>query len=773
MATPPFILNLAPPPDELDFGLTSPIRFSLRDADTYVVPNSVQITVGYAKIRADGSQVFEDVLPRTTRSSTLPGVLSSVEPTIVPVVGGISITKTAAAKQPSVYVTSIDAGSGIPSFLSTAVINPTIVSNGQPGALFGVEQGPRNTGVYIIFERSGGVPRIRMCGPANSIGSRSPNTIIAFNWTGSHRYIIIWSEVRGKVELYNVGTTTSLINAENISAFQPYDLLSGGTPKIGGAGDVTMLYGIEGQIGEQVIIGNVAVTCDVGFPIIGLTRTGEFLTTRRTDETVRYAGGNPLKADISPWFGPDDRFFVSPDPLGELRVLGNSSVRVTKLTSGDSMAIYREEPSLLKSDTEGFMVEGSFFATPSQVISSKITGMGFFIFDGQSVFYLGLLTGNSRTVGLLRGGRDPGVSSSFRLPTSDIDWSSETYLRLVVNPRRGIIDLYGRNIVTPLLSIPFDRSTLPQASEFGLVGLNPIVAFGHISALATLGSFELARLTYASSYQAYESSDGALPEDSDPAWTAISGGGSGPGTLPNPLFGLALLGGGFGVLPIGLYIGSSTTPTDLAEIVGGQLEIDTVRGVTHIFSRPLAIDPDRGAVVEVRLQITRHKPHARTGYYVFIDDGVHTYALSFMDTEIGKFVCVPVRSGSGLIEKAGTEGLSASLSKQIRWDDPHIYRFERRPLDGTYLFIDNEINPSLVILESARIDYPQSQFLSPTIAFGHFSGEGARSLTDFVRVEVSEGYEISTKKVDATAKLEQDVRNTQAVVVALTRDNDS
>lgn len=776
MTTPPFIINLAPTPGELEFGLTSPIRFSIRDADTFISPTSVQITVGYAHIKANGAQEFDVVLPRTIRSSILPGaVITVIQPTIVPVVGGISITKTSSNNQPSVYVTALDAKSGIHSFLSTIVIEPTLVSNGQPGAVFGVENGPRNTGVYVFLEITGGIPLLRMCGPANSVGVRSPNTVIARNWVGPTRYIIVWNELTQKVELYRLidESTTSLINSENISSFQEFDPISGGTPKKGGSGDVTMVYGIEGQTGEQVIIGNVALTIDVGFPIIGLTRTGEFQTLRRTDETIRYDGGHPIKSLISSWFGPDDKFFDVPDLAGVIKVLSTNAVRLTKLTLNSSMALYREEPSLFGSDTDGFMIEGSFFAIPSQLISSKITGMGFFVFDGQSVYYLGLLSGDVRTVGLLRRNRDPSIAASFQTPDSAIDWASSVYFRLTIDPRREVIDLYGSDINIPKLSIAFDRTQLPQASEFGLVGKNPIVAFGHLSDIATAGSFDLSRLLYSCSYQAFEAKDGELPDDlaTDPIWVSTIGGFS-PGSLPNPLFGLSVLGGGFGILPLGLYLGSLTPPTDISIIENNQLVLETKRGVTHVYSRSLAIDPNRGAVIEFRIQIIQNKPHARTGYYVFIDDGVHTYALSFVDTEIGKFVCVPIRSGSGLVEIVGTEGLASKLSKQINWGNPHIYRFERRPLDGVYLFVDNATDPILVILESDRIDYPQSQFLTPTVAFGHFSGEGARSLTDFVRVMVSEGYEISTKKVDTTAQLEQDVRNTQAVVVVLARDND-
>lgn len=775
MATPPFIVNLLPPPDETDTGLTNHIRFSVRDAETYIVPAQIRLTVGYAQARASGTQLFDEVIARTTRTSTLAGTVNlETQPTFALVAEGVEITKTLGGVQQSVYLTSLDIGAAYKSILGMAVVTPGTITNGEPGAIFGLENGPRNTGVYLHFERDTGTPRLRMCGPADSTGARVPNTVIATDWTGTNSYIFVWNEVRGMVELYLIESgATTLLQETAISTFQAYDPIPGGTTRRGGAGDVSMVYGVEGQVGESATFGNVAVTTDVGFPIHGLTRTGEFLTIRRTDETIRYPGGDPLKQSVSPWFGPDDTYFDTPDSAGSITVLTTDAIRLTKLTSGNSFALYREEPSLLGSDDNGFMVEGSFYGITSQLISSRITGMGFVIFDGQSVFYLALLSGSSRTIGLLRGSGSPLAISAYQTPSEDLDWGSYTYFRFVMDPRREVLDLYGDDIQTPLMTIDFDRAELPTAADFGFTGLNPFVSFGHIDDLATLGSFELERLTYACYYQSYEAVDEFLPNEAgtNPIWTSTAGGFA-PSALPSPLYGLALFGGGFGILPVGLYIGTSSPAVGTATIEDGSLEIDTGPGVTHTYSRSLAIDLDRGATVEFRLQITRYKPRTRSGYYVMIDDGLFTYALSFVDTEIGKFVGVPLRSGSGLVESVGTEGEPSRLSVKVRWDEPHIYRLERRPLDGLYLFIDNDPEPALVILESARVDFPISQFIAPTVAFGHLSGEGCASLTDFMRVTVSEGYEISTKKVDTTAQLEQDIRNTQAIVITFVEDND-
>ncbi len=772
MAVLPFIVNLSPRPDDEDTGLTGPIRFSARDPDTYVVAGQLRVAVGYAQIHASGSQKYEEVLPRTNRTSVLAGAVDlQTQPTIELVGGGVRLTKTTAGNQKSVYFTSIDAKSdGYKSFMAVAEVRPDTITNGSRGAVLGVENGPRNTGAYLFFERAAGTPRISLCGPADKNGVRVPDLQIAHDWTGFQRYIVIWNETQGRVEIYSVqGENTQLLTTANTGDFQPYTTEGSSTPRRGGLADFTMFYGIEGVVGDRATFGNVAVTMDVGFPIIGTARPGEFYTTRRSDETVRFDGGDPVKAIVSSWFPPDNTFFSNTDPNGVLSVLNTRAIRVTKTTSGTSFAVYREEPGLLHSDTDGFMVEGQFFGISSLLVGSRVTGMGFVVFDGQTVFYLGLLSGSSRTVGLIRDSGSPGDLTDYIVPDTNLDWSSKAYFRFTADPRRGLVELFGEDLTEPLISVPFVRGDFPTAADFGLVGALPFVAFGHTDDLNTLGSLDLSNLTYAYSFQAYEARDGVLPNVADPPWTAS---GSGFASAPaSPLSGLALLGGGFGPLPIGLYVGSVAPAGGTATIVNGQLVLDTDPSATRVYSRDIAIDQERGAVLEARLQITGYKPRNRTGFYLAIDDGLRMYMLSFVDTEIGKFVGVTIRYGlDGLIEKVGTEGLAAKLSKKIRWDLPHTYRFERRPLDGLYLFIDGE--PAITLPESERIDYPVSQFGGPTVAFGHISDEGCTSIIDFVHTTFSSGYEISIKKVDTTEQLEQSVRNSQAIVVAYVEDND-
>lgn len=244
--------------------------------------------------------------------------------------------------------------------------------------------------------------------------------------------------------------------------------------------------------------------------------------------------------------------------------------------------------------------------------------------------------------------------------------------------------------------------------------------------------------------------------------------------MTNPLYGgdgLALLGGGMGILPICLS-GGVGGGTDLASMVDGRLRIETGPGIEHIYERTISLDSQRGAIVEFSIQIVGFKPRSRSGYFVIIDDGLNAYALSFVDTEIGRFVGVPIRSGFQMLEVVGTEGQAAKLSTLVDWTNQHVYRLERRPQDGVYLFIDNSPTPSLVIPDSLYIAYPASQFGGPKIAFGHLGEEGCISYTDFVRVALSEGYEISTKKIATEVQLEQSVLGAQAIVLTTISDND-
>jgi hypothetical protein len=770
VSTPPHIVNLIPREDDSDFGLTKPIRFSLRDVETYVNPVNLHVTTAYAKIRSKDTELFDIQLPRTFRSSVLSGIISTVEPILDKLVDGVRITKTTNDPQKSVFFTNIDTPQGFKSVLVMASVRPDVVTSHGP--VLGVENGPRSTAAYLFFEDDSG-PQLRLAGPADASGTRVPNIVIPYDWSsGFWKYIIVWNEVLGQVQIHVMDNDgTELLHIEDISEFQQFDTeLGSPTPRRGSLSEFTAVYGVEGPVGESVTIDDIAITADVGFPFVGLSRTGEFLTKRQSDETIRYEGGDPRNLEVAPWFGPDNRFFSVPDPSGVVRVL-SEGVRLTKTTMPSSLAIYREEPGFEGSDTDGLFLEGRFFAIVSQALSQRITGMGFMVWDGASAFILSLIDGEVRNIGLLKSSGGIGNSQDHKYPNTPLQWSGDTYFRFTVDPRRGKVELFGDDLVVPILSMNFDRGEFPDGSTLGILSDPAFIAFGHIANLPTAGSFDLKRLTYSHIYQSYEARDGVTPDqpNTDPIWNYSS---TGPDEeLFGPLYGHALFGGGYGLTPLPYFITGSFGEQAFIEIVNDQLVITSSASSTGTFHRNAPFDDQRGAVLEIRSQITSWKPKSRTGFFMVIDDGIKSYILSFVDTDVGRFVGVATRFGlGGFLERVGTDGSAEKLSHKIDWTEPHIYRLERRPLDGLYLLIDGE--EALVIPDSDKVDFPSSRFHVPTIAFGYMVPVGGQVKIDFVRAMFGSGYEISFKKVDSVQDLEESIRDTRAVVIAHAQDVD-
>ena len=773
----PYIVNLAPAPRAEDTGVTEYVRLSIRDVESHVVANLVQVAVGYAQVFASGDNDFSKDMPRTFMSSIFLGPVDEEKCTIQSVAEGIRLTKTVTDPQKSVYFTQVDGGTGYRSALASSVIRPDVISVGAQGAVLGLELGQRNTGAYVFFEYPGGIEKIRLAGPADEAGVRTPDVSVTFNWTTSiNRYVLIWNETSGEVEVYSIdpNNVTSVLIVENISSFQQYDPDQSGSssPRRGGAGDITMVYGIEGPIGDQATFGNTLVTADVGFPLIDGARPGNFYTLRRTDELIRYSGGDPRDVQLSSWFGPDALFLSDPDPDGVVQVLANleRSVELIKNTPSKTMALYREEPAFQGSNLNGIFLEAEFKAQDVDLISSRITGMGFLVYDGQTAWVIGLLA-NTNVLSILASGTGNDSNISNYRSTGLLDWNSYVRIRLVIDPRRGKVELFNSSdFSTPILELTFNRSNFPSGSDLGLGSSQPFIAFGHTQVLATTGSFTLKRLSYSHLYQAYEAKDGYLPDSviTDPVWLLTASGFQDT----SPLWG-ALLSGGMGLMPLGYYVHGGFGPAGNSVMVDDHLEIECLAGETQVYYRSGEFDTERGVILEAKLCFTDWKPKTRTGTFLVIDDGLKAYMISFVETDIGKFVGVAVDAGSGsFVEEVGTDGEATSLSFKIDWSETHVYRIERRPLDGLYIFVDDAVIPELVILDSARVDFPTSQFGEPVVAFGQFSREGSVSLWDHVHTMFGRGYEVSTRKIDSTETLEEEIAATQAIVVAFAEDVD-
>lgn len=773
----PFIVNLEPMPDDPEVSSADSIRFSVRDVDTFVVAGQLQVSVGYAHNKSDGLEVYEEAIPGTFLTSILKGtVVAEDKAAIVPIIDGIEITKTTVGAQRSIHAVGDALVPGDQSILLTAEIRPDLISVGAQGAVFGVEHGFRNTAAYMFFTNPAGISSIRFTGPKDSSGVRVPDVEIAFDWTSAlRRYLILWNEIKGQVEFYvTVAGVTQRIHVEPISSFQEFDSSTEGTPtpQRGDPDNATMLWGIEGPIGDRVTFANVALATDVGFPIIGISRPGNFATLRSSDEFVRLKAGDPRLFDVSPWFGPDDVIFSDPDPDGVAKVESTGYFTLTKNTHGKTYNLYREEPGFLSSNADGIMMEALFQATPGDVEDGRAVGMGFMLCDSETVWQFNLFGGAVTTIGLFSTGGTVTNAASHVLPVSSIDWlTAPVRVRVTIDPRRGLVELFviDSSDVLPLLSVPFARANYPDVVEVGLVGSPGFIAFGHLNTSNTTGTLEVQELHYSTLYQAYQAWDGILPDAADPLWNRA---GNGFDQL-SPLSGLSLLGGGFGPTPLGYFVAGAGGATGSQSLDNNQLLLTNAPGSLQIFKRGGNWDANRGAAIEARVQITAHKAQARTGLFLILDDGLHAYMLSFVDTAVGKFVGVPTRAGlSSFIETVGNSEAASKLSFAIDWSQPHTYRMEYRRLDGLYIFVDNDPEPRLVILEADNVDIPNSQFLSPTVAFGQLSKEGSTSRWDFVRTSFSRGYEVSFKKLKADAVLEDDIGNTQAVVLAFVEDND-
>lgn len=773
----PFIINLEPSPDDLSISAASPIRFSVRDVETYVVAGQLQVSVGYAHVRAVGDIPYDDDLDGVFITSAIGGVFQDVPADVVEVVDGIEITKNVSDAQRSTYFVGFPLVVGDLAVCATAEIRPDLISVDADGAVFGIEHGYRNTAAYMFFTNPSGASSIRIAGPENTVGVRSPDVEITFDWTSVlRRYIILWNEIKDRVEFYvEDGGTTQLLHTEPIISFQEFEsLLVPGTPspKRGDETDATMLWGIEGPSGDRVTFANVALATDVGFPIIGISRPGNYVTARRSDELVRFSEGDPRRFAVSSWFGPEDAIFSNTDTAGVAEVLKNGVFSLTKETHGTTYAIYREEPAFLSSENEGLMFEVRFSVVSGDIVDGRAVGMGFMLYDGQSIWQFNLFGGSISTIGMYKaGGGAVSSASNHMLPVSSIDWSTSTTLRFVIDPRRALVEIYDTEVSlsVPILEKPFDRGSVPTADEVGLAGSPSFIAFGHLNTLDTTGSLLIEDFKYASMYRGYEPRDGLTPEAADLSWLRVAAGFD----VLSPLGGLHLLGGGFGPTPLGYFIAGTGTPVGEQALDNDQLLLTNSAGVLQIFKRGTPWDSNRGMVMEARLQITSSKLQARSGIFLVLDDGLHSYMLSFVDTPVGRFCGVAVRSGlNSFIEKVGTTGEAADLSFKMDWDQPHTYRMELRRLDGLYIFVDNDPEPRLVIPESANVDFPSSQFLSPTTAWGQFSKEGSVSRWDFVRTIYSRGYEVSFKKSKPDSALEDDIGNTQAIVVAFAEDND-
>ncbi len=766
----PWIVNLVPTPETSQVRMLKPIRFSIRDGGTFIDPASIRVVAGYAKVYSNADQFFDKQLPATTRTNLV--AKKGTEPTLALTNDGVFIQQVGDLNERTLYATSVDAGPGYPSIMMTAIMRPGVdnaevgTSNGPlglsvyPGALLplpfspsggsggstgsvvmGIENGARNKVVYLWLQNDGS-KILRLTSYLTGDPDEEPTINLTYNlnWDAFRRYTILWNEAEGYVEVYAdaVGKDSRVFRVA-ISSIpdMPADYFA----KLGKTGSIVGMYGLVSlQALDSVTISNVALTTDVGYPVLGTIRPGTFVTSIKSAEIIRTTGDvDPRETVVSSWLDMPESLL----PAKDSTAVGAATAGIfamTKPTVNKTFAIYREEPGLLKSNDDGWMVEARLHAAPTATVGAA-TGMGFTVFDGQNVFQVQLFKDPGfNTVGILKkNGSDFDITEHY-LPEDPLDWKGGHTFRLMCDPRRGVVSLYdGDDLNTPVMSVPFDRAQFPSAGDKGWADKTPFIALGHVMGTTTSGTLQLYELKFNHLYQSWESLDAVLPTAADPAFTASS---------------------------------SGTVTTGLTS--DNDFEIASSTGALYTLARDADFEVARGAVFETQVKITSWRPYTRTGTYVLLDDGLHTYALTFVENSLGKFAALSQRSSLGSFQEVvGRDGDAAKISFLIDWTEYHTYRLERVPYEGVKVFVDNEVLPRITLPESKLAQLPDPQFGgTPKLAFGQFTTEGSTSRWRFVRGLFSRGFDISFKKNKSDAVLRTELFKTQALIIAHAQDED-
>lgn len=755
----PLIVNVVPASDSEGASLVRPISVTVRDPETYVDLSQLNVSVGYATSHSNGESLF-DLIPHTRRLSLFgdadtDGLIDVIE-------GGVLIAKNLVDPQKTVYATTLDTGLGYKSVMVTALVRRDVASVGplnssiypglnmppgfspggggalseedEPftGTVLGLEHGPRGRALYLWLQQKTDDTRVvRLTSYIREDNLPTIDEEFEIDWGSSTRFTIVWNEAVGYVEIYASGDTTERIFRVAITAFP---VMPDDYNRLSGVGEVVAVYGQEGASDGRSIWSNIAVTTDVGYPVLGLTRMSNFSTQVQGPEFWKVEGdSDPRELTIGPWFDAPESLFSDPDEESAARVSVNQ-FRMTKETLGDTFAIYRREPGLAASDTDGFVIQARVEGL-GITREDSCTGVGITIFDGQSVFQLLLFedeTGTKR-IGLLReGGDDSDINDYY---TADIDWS-ETSFRFVVDPREAFFRIFDlEDLETPVFDIAFDRGALPAAADKGWVGETPFIAMGHTVPTQTTGIFVLHDLVLNHLYQGWAAADHA-PTAADPVFTFAS----------------------TGAPTVGTAEGVTTIACDAEELAK--------------YSRAAYFSAVRGATIEARMRVTSYRPKFRSGTYLVLDDGIRSFALTFVDSHSGKYAALSLRNGSGTFrEVVGRDGDGLLYSFPCDWTEFHTYRLERQTYRGLQVYFDDEVDPRISFPEADLALLPNPLYLgTPTVAFGQFTTEGATSEWAYLNTFFSRGYEVSTKKNKSDAILRNELYNTQAIVVVSASD---
>lgn len=738
----PWIVNLHPNSEDINVKLLRPISFSIRDTESGIDPTTIHVASGYSRVYGRGTNYFDREIPATTRAG-LTDPTTTVEPLLSLLPGpapadAVVIENLTSAEERSVYFTRVPADdlSAFRNVMISGLITPVNVTNDPlilaKGPVIGIEVGPRNSAVYVFFKMVAGTRVVLITGPLDPGGPLVPATVVIYDWSFNPRYSLIWNESRGQIQLF--GNDNVLIAQVPLTSFPTF---GDSHVRHGTREEYVAVYGISGITNEAVQISSISFADDVGYPVRGLIKPNAYTTTLRAADLVKTTNGvDPRKDQLSPWVDDNGVNFEPVDNLGLVRFNRDLTqfARLT-VTPPKSLAFYREEPGFLLSGNEGFCVDVAFFGT-STLLDGDATGMGLAIHDGFTAFRLCCFQRDDvKYLGLLKvSGNETDLDDQFY---TEYDWASPGNIRFAVDGRSQTVRIYDhKDLGTPLLSVTLNRALFPAASVYGWDYVVPFIGVGHFETVEATGSMYLQGVVFSHLTRVWESFNGKVPDDH---------------TLPLPW----------------ANITTGTPGTPVSPVTEEFVEVTCAGSDTLVYKQTAVTDSNRGASIEVRVAVSGNDKWERTGDAIILDDGTRSFVLSFTETEEGRFACLALRGITEAYQEiSGFDGDGPLLSFPIDWRDPHTYRIERKPTEGTYIFVNEELKPRIFWPDSKLSFIPDSIYTTPVVAFGHFLNKcPSTAKWYFVRTFFSTGFEVSFKKNETDSALKTDLFATESIVL--------
>jgi hypothetical protein len=617
------------------------------------------------------------------------------------------------------------------------------------GLYLGLEHGTFNTAAYVFLRKNAGVGSVVYGGPQQTANSARPaQTELAYDWTtvgdnGLLEVFILFNTYSNPFQI-EIWAKKPADPAPVVIAQIPYLTLGTFPTPVTHAENArpttddhaTIFFGMPGLSGDQLQIDDWTLYPDYRFIVgTGQARTNANVVIRPDLPVIYRADANLLPTESLPsrWFpystvsSPPG---VTPDAPSLYYQPGRrtkaTAVRVPKTTKGGVISFYRNEPRLGQVQ-DGAMIEAFISGNGFRV--GECFGAGLCIDDGAKKYKVMMVENASgRSYAISKDQlTEADTRQGYYLPTTptgdlnQIDFHSPKLIRLVVDRRRGVVDLYSVDERTPIL-------TVPLASIFPISAGENKIEFGHLTVLPTIGYMDVQFLNYLSTYIAWEGRDGLMPDDA------------------------------------GLDAGARFTPT--VTDTGGSSSISN--GVLTIFKKSIntslskrfykinqSFDIVRGIQVDFAAKVLTYNAasgeqfgaNSPVGAGVTLYLGTKRLQIDFFDCGIyGRRIGVIPGSGS-LADILNQTPLGKKYSAPVDWTLDNYYRVVVRPYESISIYTGSVAgDPALVlpwIDDTTGFDLPLD-ITTPGLAFGHFNELTSTTMNwSYIRWGLSHGYDVS------------------------------